>query len=109
ILAPEIAQDHSGDARRRPRIRHPRGDQPAIGKAGLQGRAVLAVDEDDPVPVAGQLVRRRDADDAGAEDDGGQRDRLAGALPAGLPFVARLAATWACGRRAARAGLPTWA
>ena len=107
LLAAEVAQDQFRDAGCGPGVRHPRGDQPAIGEAGLERRALLAVDQHHRMPVAGQLVGGGDADDAGAENDGGQRPRLAVALPAGFALVARRAAALAFGRAAT--GRPIWA
>ena len=43
-------------------------DLARIGEAGLQRRAALAVDDDDLVPLTGQVVGGGHADDAGAED-----------------------------------------
>jgi hypothetical protein len=52
----------------RPRVRQAGRDQAAVGEAGLQPGAGLAVHDGDLVAAARQVVRGRDADDAGAED-----------------------------------------
>ncbi len=62
---PEHFGGHSGS---RPWRDVSRRNDAGIGKAGLFGYSVAAFDDVDLVSIAGQLVGRGDADDAGADN-----------------------------------------
>ena len=69
VLAAEPLQDLGRRIRIGPRLGVRRGDLAAVGERRLERRSRLAVDDDDVVPVGGEIPGGRDADDTGAEDE----------------------------------------
>ena len=64
-------------------------DLAAVGEAGFGGRAGLAVDDGDVVPLLAQVIGRGDAEQAGAEDDDFHEEAPGMANAHGDPWACR--------------------